>query len=127
MARVPRGGEILRTDGTIINEADIMVSTILAKDSQNNAIATATAPAGTANQRYYLSGYEFSYSVTGTAGILQILDGAVVIFEHYVASRQFINFIQPLMLTPGNSVSIVLSASGTAGVIGNVDLRGSLQ
>lgn len=102
-------------------------STVLAKDSKDNAIATALAAAGTAAQRYYITGYDFSYSTGATTGILQLLDGATVIFEHYVSGRQFINFIQPIKGSLGASFSAVLSASGTVGVIGKVDIRGYLM
>lgn len=101
-------------------------STVLAKDSKDNAAATATAAAGTSNQRYCITGYDFSYSVGTTSGLLQLLDGTTVILEHYVSGRQFLNFISPIQGSLGSSFSAVLSASGTAGVIGKVDIRGYL-
>lgn len=101
-------------------------STVLARDSKDNAVATALAPAGNSNQRYYITGYEFSYSVGTTGGLLQLLDGTTVIFEHYVAGRQFINFISPIEGSLASSFSAVLTASGTAGVIGKLDFRGYL-
>lgn len=102
-------------------------STVLAKDSKDNAIATATAAAGTATQRYYITGYDISYSVAATGGMLQLLDGATVIWEQYISGRNFINFIQPIQGSLASSFSAVLTASGTAGVIGKVDIRGYLK
>lgn len=106
---------------------EITWSTVLAKDSKDNATATAIAAAGTATQRYYITGYDFSYSVGTTAGMLQLLDGATVIWENYMSGRSFINLIQPIRGSLGSSFSAVLSASGTAGVIGKVDIRGYLS
>lgn len=102
-------------------------STVLAKASQDNAVATATAAAGTANQRYRITGMEASFSVNTTAGLLQLLDGATVIYEHYFTGGMRHNFIQPIQGSLGSSFSAVLTASGTAGVIGKVDIRGYLK
>lgn len=69
----------LNSDGS--SPVRLVGSTVLAKDSQNNLTATATAAAGTADQRYYITGYDVSYSISATGGLLQLLDGATVIWE----------------------------------------------
>lgn len=102
-------------------------STVLAKDSKDNAIATATAAAGTAVQRYYITGMDASFSTSVTAGLLQLLDGATVIWEGYFSSALRHNFIHPIKGSLASSFSAVLTASGTAGVIGKVDIRGYLM
>lgn len=101
-------------------------STVLAKDSQNNAVATATAAAGSSNQRYYITGMDASFSTAGTFGLIQLLDGATVIWEGYFSGTMRHNFISPIEGSLGSSFSAVLTASGTAGVIGKVDIRGYL-
>lgn len=101
-------------------------STVLAKDSKDNAVATATAAAGSSNQRYYITGMDASFSTSGTFGLLQLLDGSTVIWEGYFNGTMRHNFISPIMGSLASSFSIVLTASGTAGVIGKVNLRGYL-
>lgn len=101
-------------------------SKVLAKDSKDNAVATATANSQTPNQNYNITGIDASYSVSSTSGLLQLQDGATVIYEQYVHGHAEINFDSPIEITMGNSVSAVLAASGTAGTIGKVNLRGYL-
>lgn len=101
-------------------------STVLAKDSKDNAVATATAAAGASHQRYYITGMDASYSTSGTAGLLQLLDGATVIWEGYFSGQMRHNFISPIEGSLASSFSAVLTASGTLGVIGKVDIRGYL-
>lgn len=101
-------------------------STVLAKDSKDNAVATALAAAGNSNQRYFITGMDASFSVGTTVGLLQLLDGATVILERYITGNLSFNFISPIQGSLASSFSIVLTASGTAGVIGKVDIRGYL-
>lgn len=115
----------LNADGSA--PVNIGNSTVLAKDSKDNAVATATAAAGTANQRYRITGMDASFSATATVGLLQLLDGATVIWEGYFSSTLRHNFISPIQGSLGSSFSAVLTASGTAGVIGKVDIRGYLM
>lgn len=115
----------LNTDGSA--PVNIGNSTVLAKDSRDNAVATATAAAGTATQRYCITGMDASYSTGATAGLLQLLDGATVIWEGYLTGVLRQNFIQPIEGSLASSFSAVLTASGTAGVIGKVDIRGYLM
>lgn len=115
----------LNTDGSA--PVNIGNSTVLAKDSQNNAVATATAPAGTASQRYCITGMDASFSTGATAGLLQLLDGATLIWEGYFTGTLKHNFISPIQGSLASSFSAVLTASGTAGVIGKVGIRGYLM
>lgn len=101
-------------------------SKVLAKDSKDNAVATATAPAGASHQRYYITGMDASYSVGTTVGMVQLLDGATVIWEGYLTGVMRHNFISPIEGSLASSFSAVLTASGTAGTIGKVDIRGYL-
>lgn len=103
-----------------------IVSTVIAKDSQDNATATALANSAGANQRYYITGIDASYSTSGTSGLLQLKDGNTIIWEQYIHNSAEINFPSAVEITKGNSVSAVLAASGSAGVIGKVNLRGYL-
>lgn len=103
----------------------VHASTVLAKDSKDNALAVATAPAGSANQRYYITGVDASFSGTATK-LLQLKDGSTVVWEGYVVNSANINFDSPIEGSLGNSFSAELAASGTAGTIGKVNLRGYL-
>lgn len=105
---------------------NLVASTVLASDSKDNAIATATAAAGTATQRYYITGMDASFSASATK-LLQLKDGTTVIWEGYFTNQMRHNFIHPIKGTLGASFSAVLEASGTAGVIGKVALRGYLM
>lgn len=100
-------------------------SKVLAKDSKDNAVATATAPTGASHQRYYITGVDASYSAA-QIGLLQLQDGATVIWEGYVHNAESITFDSPIEGSLASSFSAVLAASGTAGVIGKVNLRGYL-
>ncbi|MCK5640810.1 MAG: hypothetical protein KAJ19_08435, partial [Gammaproteobacteria bacterium] len=56
--------------------------------------------------------------------LLQIKDGATIIWEDYVYDKVNIPFPAGLSATKGNAVSAVLAASGTGGQIGKVNLHG---
>lgn len=102
-------------------------STILAKDSKDNAVATALAAVGNSDQRYFITGFDASFSAaTTTFELIQLLDGATVIYEQYFNTAIRHNFISPIQGSLASSFSAVLTASGTAGVIGKVDIRGYL-
>lgn len=101
-------------------------STVLAKDSKDNAVATATAAAGSSNQQYRIAGIDASFSTGATTGLLQLLDGATVIWEGYLTGTLRHNFMSPIQGSLASSFSAVLTASGTAGVIGKINLRGYL-
>lgn len=102
-------------------------STILAKDSKDNAAATANAPAGTSSQRYYITGVDASFSDGTITSLLQLKDDTTVIWEQYVIGAASISFPSPIVAAQrATSFSAVLAASGTGGKIGKVNLRGYL-
>lgn len=87
-------------------------------------MATATAPAGASHQRYYITGVDASYSAA-QIGLLQLQDGATVIWEGYVHNAESITFDSPIEGSLATAFSAVLGA-GAAGVVGKVNLRGYL-
>jgi hypothetical protein len=108
----------------VVNQTREHPSTILAKDSQDNALATATASAGQNQSRYYITGVDASYSVASTSGLLQLKDGATVVYEQYVHGSAEIPFPSAIIGAKNTAFSAVLAASGTAGQTGKVNLRG---
>ncbi len=101
-------------------------STVLAKDSQDNAMATATANAGSNGQKYYITGVDASFTTLDTVKLLQLKDGSTVIWEGYVHTSLNLNFASPIVGSANTSFSAVLAASGTAANLGKVNLRGYL-
>lgn len=101
-------------------------STVLAKDSKDNAEATATATAGEANQRYHITGVDASFTTLDTVKLLQLKDGTTVIWEGYVHTSLSLSFPSPLIGSLATAFSAVLAASGTAANLGKVNLRGYL-
>ncbi|CAM4098124.1 hypothetical protein L1N85_10695 [Paenibacillus alkaliterrae] len=93
-----------------------------ASGSADNALATATKAAVT-GKRHYITGVSASFGAAAIK-LLQIKDGAAVIWEDYVHNGFQIVFSQPLAITSGNAVSAELAASGTAAVLGKVNLTG---
>ncbi len=94
----------------------------IANASADNAATTATKAAA-AGKTHYITSVSASFSLTKNA-LLQIKDGATVIFEHEVYDQSVIHFPTPIKGTSGNAVSAVLAASGTAGTLGKVNLVG---
>lgn len=95
--------------------------------SANNATATATkaVPAAAGGKKNVVFGVDASFSAAPTAPVLlQIKDGATVIWEGYVSAPVSRQFKRGLAITPGNACSAVLAASGTGGTIGKVNLDG---
>jgi len=90
--------------------------------SADNALAVASVP-GVAGKSHYITSVAASYCSAKT-GLLQIKDGTTVIFEQFIVNADNIIFPVPLKGTPGNAVSAELAASGTAGVLGKVNLVG---
>lgn len=96
----------------------------IAKDSKDNATATATK-AAVSGKQHVVHGVDASFSVTPAAPcLLQVLDGASVVWEGYASSPVSIPFGAGISITVGNATSAVLAASGTAGRIGKVNLHG---
>lgn len=90
--------------------------------SADNAVATATR-AAVSGKKHYITGVTASFSGTATK-LLQVKDGTTVIWEDYVVNGYQMKFPQPIEATSGNAVSAELAASGTAGIIGKVNLTG---
>lgn len=101
-------------------------SKVLGKDSKDNALATATAPAGNQNQRNYITGVDASFTTLDTVKLLQIKEGTTVIWEGYVHTSANISFPSPLVGAYGSAMSAELAASGTGSNVGKVNIRGYL-
>lgn len=99
------------------------VSTWLAHDRRDNAIATATQAADPRGRSHKITTIFASYSGVRT-GLLQIRRDAVVIAEHYVVNSAVIPFNEPLLIGPSSAVSATLEASGTGGIFGSVSMVG---
>ncbi len=91
------------------------------KDSQVNALATATKAAAT-GQTHYITAVFAGYSGAAT-GLLQIKDGATVVAEIYIVNAGVVSLPYPIKATAGNAVSAELAAGGAA-VTGKVNLAG---
>ena len=78
---------------------------------------------GVSGASHYIVAIYASYS--GSATKLMILkDGTNVIGNFHVINSRNIEPKKPIKITPGNDVSVVLPASGTAGVIGALTVIG---
>ena len=95
------------------------------KASADDDAATATHAAATGKQ-YTLRNIQASFSGAPSAGVLlQIKDGATVIWEGYVSTAEGIDMEVRLPGTPGNLMSAVLAASGAGGKVGKVNIQGT--
>lgn len=88
-----------------------------------NALATATHAAGGAGTKHYLTALYASYE-TAAVGLLQIKDGATVIWQGYVYDSLPLPFARPLEISDNSDVSVELAASGSAGIDGVVSIAG---
>jgi hypothetical protein len=96
----------------------------LAFAKADNAVASASK-AGEAGKSHYITSVFASYTASLTSkGTLSIKDGITVIAEVDLESSRDVTFGKPVKITEGNAVSAELSASGTAGTIGKVNLTG---
>lgn len=89
----------------------------------DNALATANRPA-VAGERHYITGVSASFNAAAAGKLLEILDGATVIWRGYVHDHLSVSFAQPIGGTAGAAVSARLTASGTLGVVGAVSVSG---
>lgn len=97
----------------------------VAKDSQDDAVATATQAAESGKKHtVYSVDASFSGAVTK---LLQIKDGSDIAWEGYVVNSREVVFPKGLSITKGNAVSAVLAASGTGGTIGKVNIHGTTR
>lgn len=95
----------------------------VAKDSQDNALATASKAAGGAGVYHYVTGVYASFSAAATK-LLQIKDGTTVIWEGYVVNSRDVVFGSPIRIAANAACSAELAASGTVGVVGKVNITG---
>lgn len=94
----------------------------VAKDSKDNALATATK-AAVSGSSHYITNIVADFSATATK-TLQIKDGTTVIAEFSVVDSAVINLGAAIKITKGNAVSAELAASGAGGTVGKVNLIG---
>jgi hypothetical protein len=91
-----------------------------AKDSQDNALATA-AKAAVAGKRHCINTVIASFSAAAIK-LLQVKEGTTVILEQYVHNAEVIQL--DYLGATGNALSAELAASGTGGVLGKVAIVG---
>lgn len=95
-----------------------------ARDGDDNA-ATAATKTGVSGQRHVVTGIAASYATTPSAPkLLEIKDGATVIWSVYITGPITHAFGKPLRLSSGADAVGALAASGTAGVVSTVTLEG---
>jgi len=94
----------------------------IATANADNALATVTK-AAEAGKAHYVTGVSGGYSAAVAGGLLVLKDGITEIGRWYIHNALDLSFADaPLKCTPGSAVSAELSASGTLGVIGAVNL-----
>jgi hypothetical protein len=91
--------------------------------AQDNLPASATR-AAEVGKSHYITGVSAAFSAAVAGKLLEIKDGATVIYRTYVHNARDLTFPKPLQGTAGNAVSAELAASGTAGQFGVVSLAG---
>ena len=96
----------------------------VAKDSKDDAAATATKAAVVGSQ-HVVYGVDASFSLAVSDKLLQIKDGTTVVWEGYLTDRDKWTFPTGIAMTVGNACSAVLAASGTGGTLGKVNLHGN--
>lgn len=88
----------------------------------DNAMASVTR-AAEVGKRHYITGISASFSAANVK-LLELKDGAAVIGNFHVHNQRDVEFGVPIELTANSAAELSLPASGTAGVIGAVTLRG---
>jgi hypothetical protein len=89
----------------------------------DNLAVTATR-AAVAGKSHYVTGFSASFSAAVAGKLLELKDGATVIWRGYVHNERDIEFQHPRKITAGAAASLTLAASGTAAVLGAVTLHG---
>jgi len=94
------------------------------RDSQDNSTATATRAAPSGGLRHFITGVSgtFDSSVSGVS--LTLKEGSTIVARWYVFDVFAQSFVSPIMLSPGTAANLELAASGSAGVVGDVNLHG---
>lgn len=88
----------------------------------DNAAATATR-AAEAGKSHYITAIFGSFSAAAIK-LATLKDGTTVIGNYYVHNADSVPLARPLKITSGAAAELSLAASGTAGVIGAVTLKG---
>lgn len=97
--------------------------------SGTNAVATATK-AAEAGKSHYIAGVSISMSAAPAASVLaEVRENAATAKDQFripaaVFAPIVINYVRPIRIAKGLSADVTLPASGTAGVIGTVTIRG---
>jgi hypothetical protein len=112
----------------------VRINTKTFRDSQSNAIATATAASPGAERRWRVYKVTASYSSAAASGLLQIKCDATVLWELYIAGGFVEDFMPYGLQAPVAGladgtlgvVTAVLPAGGT-GVTGKVNLLVALD
>ncbi len=94
----------------------------------DNATATATRSATTgqaANQKHYVSAVSASFSST-VSGVmtLTIKSGSTTMWKRHFTQEYDLDFRRPLICDPGTALNVELTASGTGGTVGVVNVSG---
>lgn len=91
-------------------------------DNSDNAAAVATAAASGSN-RHFITSVSGGYDTSGVSGTLTLTDGTITAVWP-VHDAFAIVFPSPVEMTPGDAVTLTLTASGTGGQLGYVALTG---
>jgi hypothetical protein len=90
----------------------------------DNATATATK-AAVSGRQHVVRGVDAAFTNAAVGKLLTIKDGTTVIWRGYVHSQREVTFPSGIAITIGNACSAELSASGTGGQNGSVNLHGT--
>lgn len=89
----------------------------------DNVAATATRAAET-GKSHYVTSVSASFSASVAGALLTISEGAAEIARVYVHDHAEVSLPKPIEIAEGTAVSAELAASGSAGVVGAVNLTG---
>lgn len=88
----------------------------------DNAVATVTK-AGESGKNHYVTSIHGSFSAA-LIKLMTLKNGATVLGNYHVHNQRDVVFAKPVKITSGNAAEISLVASGTAGTIGAVVMKG---
>lgn len=94
----------------------------------DNATATATRAATTdqaKNQKHYVSAVSASFSAT-VSGVMTVTikSGTTTIWKRHFTQERDFDFRRPLVCDPGTALNVELTASGTPGTVGVINVSG---
>lgn len=102
----------------------LLTNGLRATATADNDVATATLPFRAPMTQLFVTSVQASYSATKSGKVLEIKDGDTVVETFHIYDSDQIPLPIPIPITPGNSASAVLAASGTGGTVGAVNLQG---